>query len=174
MPTTLNTDYHGHTIALDSNFRFLVEGPLVSGAEWFESHAQATAAIGKWIETARKQQKATVTCAIEVLDELGRAVTIKGLHAATAKMLGVGEGEKVYPAIPWVSDALKERAALRRRLAAIQDRLLAVSSRTMTGYGRVDSEHYEGRIKAMADDLAAKKAAAEKMAADAKSTAAAD
>jgi hypothetical protein len=151
--------YQGHTITLTADYTFAVSGPLLDAQ--FSAFAAAKAAIEEAIIIDAKAKRRAANNIIPMLDDTGNAVTVKGIHAGTGKLLGAPDGETVlYPRVPWVAEVLKAREALRQQAAELSRKVNGLDIRVSRAYGRQTLAKYDEIIARLDQEVAEKTALA--------------
>jgi hypothetical protein len=153
----MKRDYKDHTITLDDNWRFTVEGPLFERALTCLSMSDAEQAIDQRHAARVKQQKAENSFAVTALDDNGVQVVVRGIHSSQGHLLGV-KSDRVYPVHPPLRDKLIRRATLMREVKALDDQLKPFSVMVRRTYGHTRPDKYDELLKGFTDEFAAKSA----------------
>ena len=127
-----NLDYGGRTIELDSSKRFRV----VDLDRSYDTYQQAVAAIDR----AEAQEKAVAKkkLSISVVDGNGTPTTITGIHSGNGNITTTPKTSNyanLYPAEPWISEAIKLRDELKEKAANIDSVLLELRIASVRSYG---------------------------------------
>jgi len=151
----MKRDYKDHTITLDDNWRFIVEGPLFERALTCLSMNDAEQAIDQRHAARVKQQKAENSFKIDALDDNGVQVVVRGIHSAQGHLLGA-KSDRIYPLYEPLRDKLMRRAALLREAKALDEQLKPFAVATRRTYGQTRPDEYDKLLKALTDEFVAK------------------
>jgi len=164
-------EFGGHTIELNPEWFFVVNGPEFDGLEMrkhmFLSLADAKEAIAKTIREKEKLEAAKIRLYLEVVDEHGALHVVERINRRNGIMAGLedapsfGRSAKVYPDVPWLREAVKRLAALNNERSELMKRLndldIDVNSRGLYGSGRMDADDVIRYTKRLQDDYDKKK-----------------
>ncbi len=138
-------EYREHTITVDTDrsWKFKIEGPMImdGGDAWADSFEQAKSKIDAKAAAMRKQK--AIKLALPCLDDTGKKVIATGVHAGNGYVLGVGDGDHLYPDIPWVQEALTKLLRLRKESSDLVSLLHPFRIKIKRTYGRMDPAQYD-------------------------------
>lgn len=142
---TIEQTYLEHTIRLSDEWRFEIEGPLVTErtTSWFESASEARTKIEELTKGNERQTREKMNLPVLLPD--GTEAVISGIHGAHYYGLGVKNESLVYPREPWVLAALRQEKALRNQLGQVRERLGRVAISTK----QYASRTFDGSKKAI-------------------------
>lgn len=159
--------FRGHTITVTEKFQFRVDGPEYSDdarkihEKLFASLAAAEADIGARVEQAAVEDLKDMKLNLVVYREDGTAATITKINRVKGTLTGM-DCTYVYPAVPWIRDALPRILQLQQELHTLHSRLADVrisvdrsyygrmdASRAQREYASVEKEHAEKTAKAL-------------------------
>lgn len=143
----------GKDITLTDRMKFAV------GKNEYASYAEAIDAIDRAEKTAEAMKRKKLN--IPVLDEKGVARTVTGIHAGHGKLVlspapdhyGYG-GYRVYPVVPWISEAIAKAMALREEAELIESATESFSVYYSKPYG----EHFDHEATCAKFEAAVKRA----------------
>ena len=163
----MHFEHHGHTVTVNTDFRFVVTGPQFSEKDDpFSSANDAKSEITKRIEAAQKEAVASRRISLPAFDAgTAREITIRGVNRTDSSVLGALDkgwfGANFFPAVSWIKPLLAERLALLARVAEIEKQLLPYGMRAKVGYGgRVDPKDYETKTATLETEFDRKAQAA--------------
>ena len=145
--------YKDHTIKLTADWRFDVSGPLLERDLSLNGFAEAKLAIDQRLAAAAKQKKAEGAFAAQVLDEAGRTIIVRGVHAGQGHLLGVENGRFVYPVHPVLREKLTRLGELRKQVDDILKEVKPYQMTAQRTYGRTRAEDYDALLQQFSDDL---------------------
>lgn len=157
-------EHNEHKVTLTSGFMFAVTGPAFDRPEEYESAAKAIEAIDRRMKARERQQQARARISIEAVDDTGAPCTIRGINANTSHLLGVPDGRNgprdVFPPVPWLVAKIKRWRELQREVLRFRDEIDEYRVMARRGYGRLNAEEYDQKLKFFEEEFERKSAAA--------------
>lgn len=150
-------EHMGHTVSVTDHFEFSVSGPEFADARSYDSANAAREAIANRIKTAERERTVIRRVSLDALDASGNPLTIRGINRTDGTLLGGPDTDTIFPSVSWLADILRQRAALRQQIKAIDDKTVRYQIRANRAHGRIENEsYYERLLQAFETELTVK------------------
>lgn len=147
--------YMGHTISLMENWNFKVTGPEFDDHKYsiaFACFEEAKTEIEKRMAASAAIAAKNIRLSAKVIDFNGNLVEITGINRRDGKAKGV-EGERFFPNVPWVAEAVARINRLRDEVRSIDEKLSVLTIRRSRGVGYIEPADYAKQIRRLEEDI---------------------
>ena len=154
-------EHRGYKIEVTSDYRFAVQ---TENGGYHQTLKAAFDEIDDHIKAVAKQKANEKLPPVEMLTNVGTALTVRGVHAGTGRLLTSDKDydDPVYPNLPFLRQLL--HAAHNHREAAkaidrVTHKFMILNRR---GYGRLAADHYDDVVRNLKLEIEKKTDAAKK------------
>jgi hypothetical protein len=141
--------HKGASIEVKSDGHFYIDGDNRPYATLSDAKAEADEAHAVAVKAEHQG------LALEVIDGQGTPHTIRGLNRSDSSLLGTPRQTDMYYPSESVTSILNVRAALSKRLSAIDTALSSVRIKASYGYGRLDFIDYGDAVMRLTESYQA-------------------